>query len=125
TRRALELAEQKARRRRLQDLTRRLRLASSDQPADQALAGALHRLDTSDTAMPADAIGTAADDAAERAELEGAEEPPPAEPPPPPPDPIALVVEGEAALDAGDQLSARRAYLAAATAFSAQGLIAA
>jgi tetratricopeptide (TPR) repeat protein len=126
TRRALELAEQKARRRRLQDLTRRLRLAASDQPADQALAGALHRLDTSDSAMPADvATGTAADDAAERAEIEAAEEPPPAEPPPPPPDPVALVAEGEAALDAGDQISARRAYLAAATAFSAQGLIAA
>jgi tetratricopeptide (TPR) repeat protein len=133
TRRALELAEQKARRRRLQDLMRRLRLASIDQPGDQALAGALHRLETSDTGVTTADVraGTQAEAdvahaaAAELAEIEAAEEPPPAEPSAPRPDPIALVLEGEEALDAGDQPVARRAYLEAATAFAAEGLVAA
>ena len=43
-RRALDLAEQKARRRRLQDLTRRLRLAAGEEPAEGSLAGTLRPL---------------------------------------------------------------------------------
>ena len=51
-RRALELAEQKARRRHVHDLTRRLQLDIGDQAAEQALARALRILEIDTPARP-------------------------------------------------------------------------
>jgi tetratricopeptide (TPR) repeat protein len=193
TRRALDLAEQKARRRRLQDLTRRLRLQAGDRDHEVALARSLRPLAASDGAgrdpgteplepgavdaqagasnwaaagLAADAgrpveassgIGSAdatmagdggsipdeaAGAAATSTEAPGVEGQPPADesarvaeaapadgvappPPEPRPDPGVLVWAAEAALDAGDTVAARLAYLDAAAAFQAEGLLAA
>jgi tetratricopeptide (TPR) repeat protein len=133
TRHALELAEQKARRRRLQDLARRVRIAAGARPDDQSLATTLRALDASEAATEAFADSAAARSAygvpslTAPGDANDADAPPTGRQPAmaPPPDPVALIVEGEVALDAGDLAAARVAYLAAAAAFAADGLTAA
>ena len=146
TRRALDLAEQKARRRRFQELTRRLRLQAGDQVAE-----VLPALPTANRAMepetggpamaalpltaavePSAAMGAAREPAGPTADA-------PARSLPmaaaaivpaavqaavvgPPPDPLTSVARAEAAFDAGDLVTAREAYLAAAAVFEANGL---
>ncbi len=143
TRRALELAEQKARRRRLQDLIDRLRLIASDQPAEQALSRALRTLEKgrpgARPVLPGDHAGPGgsgrprtgrsggpetedaawlAEDSARTAAIDAPD-------PGPPPDPVALTAEAELLLDSGDHAGALERYLAAAAAFGNEGLIAA
>ena len=77
TRRALDLAEQKARRRRFQDLTRRLRLQAGDQEAHVALARSLRPLAVTDLPRPAPPGPAAAETAP--AEPEPSRGEPPAE----------------------------------------------
>ena len=139
TRLALDLAEQKARRRRLQDLTRRLRLTAGDQPADRALARSMRPLrggGSGTAAADTDAIDGDPADAGAAGQGSTRGRPagrrrgahhddavlPPGEPEPPP-DPLALIAEAEAALDAGNSGAARLAYLAAAAAFEQFGLL--
>jgi len=90
TRRALDLAEQKARRRRLQDLTRRLRLQVGDQETDVALARSLPPLAATDgprqaagasPAKPTAAGSTAMPAGVDATEAETPWTEPPAEPP--------------------------------------------
>jgi tetratricopeptide (TPR) repeat protein len=98
TRRALELAEQRTRRRRVADLTRRLRLEAGDEPV-----GTPGR--SPEPTGPDPLAGRAV--------------------PVPRPDPTDLIGRAEASLDAGDQPAARESFLAAAAAFDADGLLAA
>jgi len=137
TRRALELAEQKTRRRRLQDLTRRIRLQASSLGTDEGMADSLRPLGRIDGAeLPGDAGADAGDtghggagsigqqgsgagpageddqamvDALAAASVE------------PRPDPVTVMRRAEAALDRGDVSSARTDYLAAAAGFAADG----
>ncbi len=137
-RRALELAEQKARRRHVQELTGRLGKTIGDQASEQALARALRILELGEPSMaPAGLPGPAAptalggegfrsgadgqpDDgssgggaveaAAEEAIL---------------PNGLELLAVAEIALDARDEDGARISYVAAARAFDREGLVAA
>jgi tetratricopeptide (TPR) repeat protein len=148
TRRALDLAEQKARRRRMQDLTRRLRLATGERAAEDDLARMLRPLGPdaakapdSDAPATDDAVALGADAAVEIAAMSATADPDldsamatadeaiadaeSAPEPEPDVDPIALTAEAEVLLDAGDQAGALGRYLAAAVAFETEGLIAA
>jgi hypothetical protein len=149
-RRALELAEQKARRRHVQDLTRLLRLSGPEERAEQALSKALRLLEGKGPATdahapgPRRAVGAAVQsDAGDgsatpshaqpadkaRGDGAGSEEalathPAPALPAREP-GPLELIAQAEKAADSGRRDAARAAYLRAATAFQAQGLLAA
>ncbi len=159
-RRALELAEQKARRRHVSQLTDRLGSSAATRQAEDALSKALRLLELAEPAnrdqpaapaeaaiaegrsdtpdqlargelaaadgaavVPAAAEGADAVDAVPAAAevLPGPEEPLPAFVP----DGPTLMVEAEAALDAGDLDTARRASLAAALTFEREGSLAA
>jgi tetratricopeptide (TPR) repeat protein len=128
-RRALELAEQKARRRHAQALTRHLRLSLPDLEAEEALSKALLPLDAEEAA----ALKTRSARTSEAASAAEAEVALPAVPPPPPPpavparepEPLELMAQAEAAVDAGKREAAGAAYLRAATGFHARGLYAA
>jgi tetratricopeptide (TPR) repeat protein len=114
-RRALELAESRGRRRLVQTLVGRLREASGDQTAADALARALSVLEIDPVAAPA---------AAEGAEVEGAAvpaAPAPAVNLPPRPDPLALGRAFEAALDSGNIAEARKQAVATASAHRTLG----
>jgi tetratricopeptide (TPR) repeat protein len=149
-RRALELAEQKARRRHVQDLTRRLGKTVGDQAAEQALARALRMLELGEPPMPAPAqrgvadpsaaggfgaaheLGAAAprgvaasdagpgDEDADAGRGANADSP---EADGTPPDGLELLSRAEVALDARDPETARIAYLAAARALAGEGLL--
>jgi tetratricopeptide (TPR) repeat protein len=136
--RALDLAEQKARRRRLQDLTRRVRLAAGEAvpaaptPTRTARStGATAARQPDEPAPSVPAAGTpdepapiVADEVTPTIEAAPAEEPARPAEPAPPPDPVALTGTAEAAVDRGDLDAARRAYLAAAAAFEDEALLA-
>ena len=107
-RRALELAESRGRRKGFVALVARLRDASSDPVAAEALARALSVLEVDPTGAP-----WRANAAAEDGEAGQAAEAVPAEPPPPPPDPGALTLAVEVAIDAGDLDETRRAAVLA------------
>lgn len=113
TRRALELAESRERRRRLRSLVEQLRASPAEAAAIAALEQALGALDPTAPAP------------VEVAHAAGAAEPPPVEPPPEPLPTVAdgarLAVEAEALSDAGDTAGARSTYLAAAAAYRAAG----
>lgn len=96
-RRALELAESRGRRKGFVALVARLRQASADPAAAEALARALSVLEVDPMGGP---FGPVA--AQSEPDAEPLEEMLPAEPPPPPPDPGALTLAVEAAIDAGD-----------------------
>jgi tetratricopeptide (TPR) repeat protein len=148
TRRALDLAEQKARRRHLGGLTRQLHASRTDEPATQpvataarppGLAEAAAAQEASDgDAAPREATwapgeeaaqelaggpagGGAPDEIAPAETAEAAEDLVPE--PVAPLDPVALLAVAEAALDAGDRPAARGAYLAAAIGLQAEGLL--
>jgi len=152
--RALGLAEQKARRRRLHELTRQLRLTAPDQGAAEVLDKALRALEPAEPptaavppgesplprpgptggvapeAAPAHEVPSEVPGVAAGTELEPPEEPAEREAQAelqaePLPDGVELVREAEAAMDGGDFVAARRTLLAAALAFEGQGLLAA
>jgi tetratricopeptide (TPR) repeat protein len=128
-RRALEQAESKSRRRHVEELTTTLRGAVGDKVAEQALSRALHVLEGTAPALarpiaPSTADVTAVDAPPERPPVE-LESPFAEEEPEPPADALALAVEAEAALDAGDADTAREKLLAAAIAHQAAGRFAA
>lgn len=106
-RRALELAESRGRRKGFAALVARLRLASGDPAAAEALERALSILEVDPLVAPRPAAASAG-----AVEPVAAEVPPP-EPPPPPPDPGALTLAVEAAIDAGDLDETRRAAVLA------------
>ncbi len=110
-RRALELAESRTRRRAVEGLVARLRESPLEGPAAEALARALHLLEETVVARP-EAGGRAA--GARAVGAPDREPPAPAEPTPPRPDPLALVGEAEAAIDAGDVGRGRATLLEAA-----------
>ena len=112
-RRALEQAESKSRRRHVQELTRVLAEAVGDKTAEQALA----RPPAPDATVAAAALAT------DEAPTLGPE--PALEPEPAPIDAALLTLEAEAALDAGDIVTARDRLLAAALAHQAAGRFAA
>jgi tetratricopeptide (TPR) repeat protein len=114
-RRALELAESRGRRRLVQTLVGRLREASGEPSAADALARALSVLEVDPVAAPAAAEGGQADGAAVSAA------PAPAVTLPPPPDPLALGRAFEAALDSGNIAEARKQAVAAASAHRTLG----
>jgi tetratricopeptide (TPR) repeat protein len=145
---ALGLAEQKARRRHLQELTRRLRLSAPDQQAADVLDKALRVLELAEppaAAAPSRAPATPGSGPAGEAAPTGAHAldagleaaaaaTAAAEPETPTehattaeplPDGSVLMSEAEAAIDAGDVVAARRTLLAAALAFEAHGLLSA
>lgn len=130
TQRALDLAERKGRRRRLGDLTRRLRSVAGEAPVEEALEQTLRPLDVADEGIAASEALAAAIVAAGAAgpagagddrlpAIAGPDEGAVAE------DPVALSIEAEQLLDRGDLVGARDGYLAAAVAFEAEGLLAA
>jgi tetratricopeptide (TPR) repeat protein len=129
TQRALDFAEQKARRRRLADLTRRVRLAAGDTTAEDALAQTLRPLHAAPTSIEASEVAAAAEAAADGpTAADGAAttaEPEPVQPvePEPAPDPNVLTIEAERLLDAGDLAGARDHFLAAAVGYEAEGLL--
>ncbi|HEX7472306.1 MAG TPA: tetratricopeptide repeat protein [Candidatus Limnocylindrales bacterium] len=131
-RRALEQAESKSRRRHIEELTRILRGAVGDKAAEQALARALLVLEETAPPMPrshpapppAEAAASAADTGA-GAIVDGSAAQEAREAPPVPVDATALAIEAEAALDAGDNATARDRLLAAAAAHQAAGRFAA
>lgn len=101
-RRALEIAESKARRRHLEGLIRALRETGPDREAEVVLARAMHVLETPEPEEPEpEPEVLVAEDTA--------------------PDPIALMVAADAALDAGEETRARDDLLAAARAHGAAG----
>ncbi len=108
-RRALELAESRGRRKGFVALVARLREASGDPAAAEALARAMSVLEVDPMVAPGPAV--AAD--AEAGAGKPADDVGPAEPPPPPPDPGALTMAVEAAIDDGDLDQARRAVVLA------------
>jgi tetratricopeptide (TPR) repeat protein len=123
-RRALEQAESKGRRRHVEALTTALRSAVGDKAAEQALARALRVLEGTAPALaravaPSVARDVVADVAAAPP---GVGETAPEEPPA---DALALALEAEAALDAGDAETAREKLIAAAVAHQAAGRFAA
>jgi tetratricopeptide (TPR) repeat protein len=93
-RRALELAESRGRRKGFAALVVRLREASGDPAAAEALARAMSVLEVDPTVRPGPAEAGA--------DVEPVEPAAPPEPPPPPPDPGALTQAVEAAIDAGN-----------------------
>ena len=103
-RRALELAESRGRRKGFGALVARLRQASGDPAAADALARALSVLEVDPTIAPGRVLAPDADASAGQPDVEAE----PAEPPPPPPDPGALTLAVEAAIDAGDLDETRR-----------------
>jgi tetratricopeptide (TPR) repeat protein len=146
-RRALEQAESKSRRRHIEQLTRILRDAVGDKAAEQALARALLVLEDTAPAFPrphpvpvlAEAVAPAAvaglagpdgaDGSVATAGPDGVDGSVAPEDAPaavaPPVDATALAIEAEAALDAGDNATARDRLLAAAAAHQAAGRFAA
>jgi tetratricopeptide (TPR) repeat protein len=115
SRRALELAESKARRRQLDGLVRRLRAASPTDPGVEAsLGAALRLLELSEPALQAGDEG-AAGAFGERGSASAAAEVPP------PPDPFELAARAEAAIDAGDPEAARGPLVGAALGHGAAG----
>lgn len=108
SRRALELAESRGRRRGFAALVARLREASGDPAAADALARAMSVLEVDPSLAPRRPAppGTEAAD-------EVPEDLAPPEPPQPPPDPGALTLAVEAAIDAGDLEETRRATVVA------------
>jgi tetratricopeptide (TPR) repeat protein len=120
---ALNLAEQKTRRRRLRDLTRRIRSSTADHQASGALDKALRILERDDASAEADRASIAgAEAAAARADAELAAELLAQVVPEPAPDGAVLLADAERALDAGDEARARDELLGAARAFRAAGL---
>lgn len=113
TRRALELAESRERRRRLRSLVEQLRAIPAEAEAIAALEQALGVLDPTApvSAEGADVV------AAEEPQTESA----PAEPVPTVGDGVRLAAEAEALADVGDVAGARSAYLAAVAAYRAAG----
>ncbi len=114
-RRALELAESRGRRRLVGSLVARLREATGDPVADQALARALSVLEI-DPAAPGPAVvdqdgSSAVPDEVAVAEVD----------PSPPPDPAALSAAFQAALDSGDPGEARNQAVLAASAYRTVG----
>jgi tetratricopeptide (TPR) repeat protein len=107
-RRALELAESRGRRKGFVALVARLREASSDPAAAEALARALSVLEVDPTIAPGRDAGEG-----DEADAGQAAQAAPTELPPPPPDPGALTLAVEAAIDAGDVDEARRAAVLA------------
>jgi tetratricopeptide (TPR) repeat protein len=103
-RRALELAESRGRRKGFVALVARLRQASGDPVAAEALARAMSVLEGDPTIAPGPVAATEAEASAGQPEDAVL----PAEPPPPPPDPGALTLAVEAAIDAGDLEETRR-----------------
>lgn len=102
-RRAIELAESKARRRQFEALVRRLRDADA---ADAAVAAALERAAAVAGDQP---LGPSSDASAAGAEVV------------PPPDPAVVAAEAEAAIDAGDTATARDRLLELARLHAAAG----
>lgn len=107
-RRALELAESRGRRKGFAALVARLRVASGDPSAQEALERALSVLEVDPTVAPSRRSAAGSD---------GGGTPPPEPPIPvaatPPPDPGALTLAVEAAIDAGDLGETRRAAILA------------
>jgi tetratricopeptide (TPR) repeat protein len=110
-RRALELAESRGRRKGFTTLVARLREATGDPVAAEALARAMSVLEIDPTVAPgrAAAPGSGVDAGAPPEDVQ------PLEPPPPPPDPGALILAVEAAIDAGDLDETRRTAVLAVT----------
>jgi tetratricopeptide (TPR) repeat protein len=107
-RRALELAESRGRRKGFAGLVARLREASGDPAAAEALERAMSVLEVDPTVAPRQSAGAdAGPDAGPEPHVE------PAEPPPPPPDPGALTLAVEAAIDAADVDATRQAAVLA------------
>lgn len=124
-RRALEQAESKGRRRHVEELTTALRSAVGDKAAEQALVRALRVLEGTAPALARPLAPAASTSAAGPGLASSAlpiEEPEPGEPAA---DALALALEAEAALDAGDADTAREKLLAAAVAHQAAGRFAA
>ena len=115
-RRALELAESRTRRRLVEQLAQRLREVPNDDAAAAALERAMSFLEPPIAAPdqpPRDADAGEIDHEAE----------PEAPAPPPPPDGAALAAEGERLVAEGDAAGAQAAFIAAASALRAAGLI--
>jgi tetratricopeptide (TPR) repeat protein len=108
-RRALELAESRGRRKGFVALVARLREASGDPAAAEALARAMSVLEVDPSVAP----GPTTTVAVTATDLEPAKELAASEPPPISPDPGALTLAVEAAIDAGDLDETRRAAVLA------------
>jgi tetratricopeptide (TPR) repeat protein len=105
-RQALELAESRSRRRLVEDLVERVRAVAPTAAEPEALTKAVALLEAAAvTEAPPTGSPTEAEPQA----------------PQPAPDPLELVAEAEAAIDAGDDETARLRLLAAATSFAASG----
>jgi tetratricopeptide (TPR) repeat protein len=108
-RRALELAESRGRRTGFAGLVARLREASADPAAAEALERAMSVLEVDPTVVPRRAAGTGAQADARPPELDIE----PAKPALPPPDPGALTLAVETAIDARDIDGTRQAAVMA------------
>jgi len=108
-RRALELAESRGRRKGFAGLVARLRQASGDPAAAEALERAMSVLEVDPTTAPMPTSSAEAEDGAGQRDIASV----PAEPPPSPPDPGALTLAVETAIDAGDLDETRQAAVLA------------
>ncbi|MFL5757772.1 MAG: hypothetical protein ACJ77N_15955, partial [Chloroflexota bacterium] len=132
TRRALELAESRARRRALRDLVDRLAASSPDAVGQEAIdrataaleagPGAAVRRHAAEPTTAAEPDATGGIDTATDADGGSAVDAAPALEAPPP-DPNTLAIEAEAALDSGDRAVACERLLALATMHRADGRV--
>ncbi len=120
TRRALELAESRDRRRYLERLVGRLGAATPEPSTQAAMTAAAELLEAAPAPAPGEPAAEEGPDEPLGAEGLGARTPDEPLAPPPPADPIILVVEGESLLESGDRQESRRLLLEAARGFAAE-----
>ncbi len=123
-RRALELAESRARRRHLEALVEALQGAGSERDQDERIALALHTLASTgqrDRRAPGHAGPASGDDALATAATEPVEESPTVVEPAP--DPAALAMAIEAAIASGDRATVHDVVLDASAAYRRAGLL--